>query len=71
MYYIFNKALGLSGSIPLIVFVLTLLFVGIMSLIMFFHWKKYVISGAVFVIMEILYLTVVVVLLSTAFFSLI
>ena len=68
---IFNKMLSSSGSVALLVFILTVLFVSISSIIIFFHWKKYVISSASFAFIETLYLSIIVILLGTAFFSLI
>lgn len=70
-FNVINKIMGNSGSIVLIIFLAVVFFVFITSVILFFHWKKYAISGAMFAMMETLYLTVVVILLSTAFFSLI
>ena len=42
----------------------------IMSCVLFFHWRKYSMSGPVLAITEVVYLVVTVILLASAFFTL-
>jgi hypothetical protein len=67
---LFNKIISSSGSFVLFIFLVVIVFVSITSIILFFHWKKYAVSGAVFATIETIYLSVLVVLISVAFFSL-
>lgn len=53
-----------------LVFFLVILFAGVISIIMFYHWKKYSFSGKSFIVAELIYLFVVVVLVTTAFLGL-
>jgi len=45
-------------------------FTAVISVVFFFHWRKYGMSGAVFAIAEFVYLGVSATLLAVAFFSL-
>lgn len=58
------------GSIAGLVFSLVTVFVAVISVILFFHWRRYGISKAFFAAVEVVYLGVSVLLLSAAFFSL-
>ncbi len=59
-----------AGTIAGIIFCATALFVGVVSGILFFHWRRYGLSKPVIAMTEVLYLVVCVLLLSTAFFAL-
>lgn len=50
-------------------FFLSAAFVGVASLIMFFHWKKYGMGGPVLALAEVVYLSGAAVLITIAFFS--
>ena len=41
----------------------------IISVVLFFHWRKYSLGGAVVAIIELIYLAVAVTLLGAAFFA--
>jgi hypothetical protein len=51
-------------------FFLSATFVLIVTLVMFFHWRKYGLGGPVLALVEVVYLSVSAVLLAVAFFSL-
>ncbi len=57
-------------SVASIVFFLVIFFIGIVSIIMFYHWKKYGFLNKTFIVTEIIYFSVVVLLVSTAFVGL-
>lgn len=56
---------GLAG----LIFLISVLFVGIVSVILFFHWRKYGMGGKVLAIAEVIYLIGSALLLAGAFFS--
>lgn len=58
------------GSISGLVFSLVTVFVAVVSIVLFFHWRRYGISKAFFAFVEVVYLGVCAILLSIAFFSL-
>ena len=57
-------------SVASIVFFLVISFVAIISIIIFYHWKKYGFWNKTFIVTEIIYFSVLVVLVSTAFLGL-
>ena len=57
-------------AIVSVVFFLVIAFVGIISVIMFYQWKKYGFWNKTFIITEVIYFSVLVVLVSTAFLGL-
>jgi hypothetical protein len=60
----------LSGEfIAHLLFFLIALFTLILSLVLFFHWRKYGLGGGVLAITELVYLGVSLFLLTTAFFA--
>lgn len=52
-----------------LIFSLCAAIVAITSIIMFFHWRKYSVSGGALALTEVIYLSVSAVLLLVAFFS--
>lgn len=59
-----------SGSIASLLFLFVIIFVAIVSVILFFHWRRYGISKVFFAFVEVVYLGICAVLISVAFFSL-
>ena len=57
-------------TIPDLLFFIMAGFAAVISIILFFHWRKYGMGGAVLAITEIIYLAVALLLLTTAFVSL-
>lgn len=53
-----------------LIFFLVVGLVALISIILYFHWKKYSLGGPLVAFMEILYVVVCVTLLATAFYSL-
>lgn len=66
--FINNFSFSAESVVDLIFFLVTT-FVGVVSLILFFHWRKYAIGGIAFAFTEIIYLVVCVGLLIVAFFG--
>lgn len=64
-----SKFLFSTKSIADLIFLLVTLVVTIVSVILFFHWRKYGLGGATFALIEVVYLVVCVMLLAIAFFS--
>lgn len=64
--------ISLSGqSVAYLVFFLVAIIAAVVSVILFFHWRKYGVgSGRAFALVEVAYLLGVVVFLGTAFLSL-
>ena len=52
-----------------LVFTLSIVVAGIFSVVLFFHWRKYAMGGALVAAVEAAYLLVSVLLISVAFFS--
>jgi hypothetical protein len=77
MSLIFPSFLDTFGSISFsatsfasLVFMLVSLFTLVSTIVLFFHWKKYGMGGAVIALMEVVYLGGSAALLAVAFFSL-
>lgn len=67
---IFSTLSFRASSVADLLFLLVTIFAATASLILFFHWKKYGMGGAVLAMTETVYFAVAVVLLSVAFFAL-
>lgn len=62
---------SISGNaVADLVFFLVALVAGIISLILFFHWRRYSLGGKFLALMEVIYLTGTVAFLLIAFYSL-
>ncbi len=59
-----------ASALAELIFYLATLFVGVVSGILFFHWRKYGLSKSVIAVTEVVYLLVCVLLVGTAFFAL-
>jgi hypothetical protein len=59
-----------ADALAELVFYLVTLFVGVVSAILFFHWRKYGLSKPVIAFTEVVYLVVCVLLISMAFVTL-
>lgn len=67
---IFGKISFSGEAIADLVFFLIAGFTAVISVVFFFHWRKYGLGGTMFALAEFVYLGVSVVLLAIAFFSL-
>ena len=64
-----NKLSFSAVAVGDLVFFLVTLVVAIVSVILFFHWRKYGLPDATFAFVEVVYLVGCVLLLAVAFFS--
>jgi hypothetical protein len=66
-----NELMSFSakGAADLLFFIAAF-FAAVVSLVLFYHWRRYGFGGAALAITELVYLTGSVLLLSTAFFAL-
>lgn len=67
---IFNLFHFSAASIADLIFFFAAALVAIISVVLFFHWRRYGMGGAVFAVMEMVYLGGAAVLLAVAFFTL-
>lgn len=65
-----NKISFTPESVADLLFFAVAMIVAVVSIILFFHWRKYGMGGAILALTELVYLAVSAVLLATAFFSL-
>jgi len=70
IFNIFNPTSFSGKSVADLILFLVAAFTAIASLVMFFHWKKYGMSGATLAFMELVYISVSVLLIVVAFLSL-
>lgn len=59
-----------SESVAELVLFLVAAFTAVVSIVMFFHWKRYGMGGAALAFMEVLYIVVSIVFIIIAFLSL-
>ena len=64
-----GQVLFFGKSLVDLIFLFVTFVVAIVSITLFFHWRKYGLGGATFALIEVVYFVVVVILLATAFFS--
>lgn len=70
MKLIFEDTFFSLGAFAGLIFFLSAFFVLVVTIVMFFHWKKYGLGGPALALAEATYLTVAAALLASAFFSL-